>query len=369
MMVTMILFVRLFILSAAATLWVTVLPAQSADLTLFLQKRTAALHVKAVTSFDTSEFTVGADTGLIAKLEQIYDLIERRPEPAGTLATVSDFMDKQYRTVRGLIPFWKDDAPDQKAAASTEQAATLNRLLDEAGALLFDPIATELAIARRIDFVVTQDCLFYPFDALKFDGTPVFLKKSVAYRLGEGKGTPIKASASWRGLIIDDDQTDTEKGADAVATSFPGAFGFDASRVRAEDISGISSVDFILVSADGGVDGIRLKNMVLRPETLSRLKPELVYFDCNLYGLNQNFLNHFHQAGVAAYVAPIFSRQSGQASAETMIRFFRTMLNKETPCQALYLARKTLYDTYRLEGADDLVAMRSAFPFRIYRLN
>jgi hypothetical protein len=68
-------------------------------------------------------------------------------------------------------------------------------------------------------------------------------------------------------------------------------------------------------------------------------------------------------------VAPIFSRQTGEATAQTMIRFFRALLNGEPPSSAMSLARKTLYDFYVLEGGDALTAMRSAFPFRVYRLN
>ena len=360
---------RCFLLAAIGALIVIPATARAADLSLYLEKRGPAIHVRAVSAFDTSDYSIEPQAGMIQKLVQIYDLIERRPEDAGTLSKVGDFMGKQYRAVRGLIPFWKDTNEQQDAGASLPEIDTLDRLLSEAGALLFDPIDTQVAIASRIEFVVTQDCLFYPFDALHVSGVPLFLKKPVAYRLSQKKTTPPKASASWRGLIISDADEDPERGAAAVKSSFPGAFGFDAQNVRREDIEAISSVDFILVSADGGVNGFKMKHLELRPETLSRLKPELVYFDCNLYGLNLNFLNHFNQSGLSSYVAPIFSRQTGAASAQTMIRFFRTLLNGDRPSRALYLARKTLYDSYLLESGDKLVAMRSSFPFRVYQLN
>lgn len=360
---------RCLLLAAISTLVTIPAVVPAADLSLYLEKRGPALHVRAVSAFDTSEYSIDPQAGMIQKLAQIYDLIERRPEDAGTLGKVGDFMGKQYRAVRGLIPFWKDTNEKQAVASSLPDIETLDRLLGEAGALLFDPIDTQVAIASRIQFVVTEDCLFYPFDALHVSGVPLFLKKPVVYSFAQKKTAPPRATASWRGLIIADTDEDPEKGAAAVTSSFPGAFGFDAQNVRREDIEGISSVDFILVSADGGVNGFKMKHLVLRPETLSRLKPELVYFDCNLYGLNLNFLNHFNQSGVSNYVAPIFSRQTGAASAQTMIRFFRTLLNGDRPSRALYLARKTLYDSYLLESGDKLVAMRSSFPFRVYQLN
>lgn len=94
-----------------------------------------------------------------------------------------------------------------------------------------------------------------------------------------------------------------------------------------------------------------------------------MYVDCNLYGLNLTFLNHFSQSGIPIYVAPIFSRQAGDTSAQTMIRFFRALHNGESPSKALYLVRKTLYDSSILAKADKLAALRSAYPFRLYRLN
>jgi len=344
-------------------------PALAADLAIYIEKQGNTFNVRAVSVFDTSAFTIDPQAGIVQKMEQIYDLIERRPEEAGTLDQVGEFMDKQYRTVRALIPFWKDEKEKQETGAPSAEIETLNRLLAEAGGLLFDPIEPLMASASCIEFVVTEDCLFFPFDALHVSGVPMFLKKPVAYCLAQKKTTPPKASASWRGLIISDADADPEKGAESVTSIFPGAFGFDTQRVQREDIEGISSVDFILISADGGVNGFKMKHLELRPEMLSRLKPELVYFDCNLYGLNLNFLNHFDQSGVSTYVAPIFSRQTGDASAQTMIRFFRALLNGEHPSRAMSLARKTLYDFYVLAGEDGLTAMRSAFPFRVYRLN
>jgi hypothetical protein len=343
-------------------------PAGAADLTLFVEKHEAVFRVRAVSAFDTTEFSIDPQAGFVQKLGQIYDMIERRPEETGALGRVGDFMGKQYQTVRQWIPFWKDDQGDPEVKAK-QDVASLERLLDDAGALFFDPIETQVAIARHIEFIVTAECLFYPFDVLHVGGTPLFLKKPISYGFAPKEKTALRASASWRGLIIADAQTDPERGADAVAASFPGAFGFDAENVRSAEIDGISSADFILISAEGSVDGFNLQHLLLRPPALSRLRPELVYFDCNLYGLNLTFLNHFSQSGVPIYVAPIFSRQQGAASAQTMIRFFRALNNGDRPARALYLARKTIYDSVILTKADKLTALRSAFPFRLYWLN
>lgn len=341
----------------------------ASDLTVFIEKREAVFHIRAVSAFDTISFTIEPRAGFTEKMVQIYELIGVKQEETGTLGKVGDFMGEQVRTVRSLIPFWKDEDQTEQANGKSSEIDTLNRLLDESGALLFDPMEGQLAMAKSVVFVIDEESLFYPFDALHVGGDPMFLKKDVSYRLTKEKTATLKASASWRGLIVSDEDTDPEKGAETVLDHFPGAFGFDADSVQQKDIENISSVDFILISAEGGVDGLQMKHMVLRPQTLSRLAPQLVYLDCDLYGLNLNFINHFKQVGISAYVAPVFGRWTGTAAAQTMIRFFRAMLNGESPSRALYLARKTLYDASILDGEDLLAAMRIGFPFRLYQLN
>ena len=337
------------------------------DLTLFVEKQKAVFHIRAVGTYETAEYSIGPEAGFTQKLVQIYELIEHDPDKDGALDKVGGFMDQQYRAVRDLLPFWKNKKQTEEGQAPAPES--LEKLLAEAGALFFDPLESLLAVARHVEFVIAEDHLFYPLDALLVGDGPLFLKKKVSYRISKKKTTTSKATASWRGLIIADGKSDPKKGAEKVLALFPGAFGFEAEHIKREDIAGISSVDFILASAQGGVDGLQMKHLILRPQFLSGLQPELVYFDCDLYGLNLNFINHFNQAGVAVFVAPIFSRQAGEATAQTMIRFFRTLRNGESPSQALYLARKTLYDASVLEGENKLTALRKAFPFRVYHLN
>lgn len=343
--------------------------AVASDLTVFIEKREGVFHIQAVSVFDTVSFTIEPRAGFTEKMVQLYELIGAKHEKAGTLGKVGDFMGEQVRTVRSLLPFWKGEDQTSQANEASSEVDTLKRLLDETGALLFDPMEEQLAIAKSVAFVIDEESLFYPFDALHAGGDPLFLKKDVSYRFSKEKTATLKASAGWRGLIIANADTDPEKGAETVLDHFSGAFGFDADSVRQKDIENISAVDFILISAEGGVDGLQMKHLVLLPQTLSRLAPQLVYLDCDLYGLNLNFINHFKQVGIPAYVAPVFGRWTGKAAAETMIRFFRAMLNGENPSRALYLARKTLYDASILNGEDPLTAMRIAFPFRLYQLN
>ena len=359
--------VKIRIVSAAIAAVLFSSPVLAADLTFFVKKDKAVLHVRAVGAYDTAEYSIGPQAGFTQKLVQIYELIEHDPDKEGTLEKVGGFMDQQVRTVRDLFPFLKKD--DQTEEGEASQTGTLEQLLGEAGTLFYEPVEDLMAVARHVEFVVAEDLLFYPLDALHAGSDPLFLKKKVSYRISEKQTATAKANASWRGLIIADADSDPERAAEKVLRQFPGAFGFEAATVKREEIAGISSVDFILISAEGGVDGLQMKNLILRPQTLSGLRPELAYFDCDLYGLNLNFINHFNQSGVKAYVAPIFSRQTGEATAQTMIRFFRSLLNGESPTQALYLARKTLYDATVLAGEDKLTALRRAFPFRVYRLN
>lgn len=342
-------------------------PAAAMDLILNIDKQGDELHVRAVCPYDTVAFSIASDTAIVRKLEQIYDLIERRPDTSGTMDKVGDFFDQQIRTVRGLIPFWKDEAA--QAPEPDADAETLGRLLDEAGHLLFDPVASLVAAAGRIQFVVTESCLYYPFDAAYLAGVPLFLKKPVVFSLTEMPPNHLKASVDWRGTIISDPAADPADGAAAVAALFPRSAHHEAGKVDRRVLTGMPSVDFVLVSAAGGVDGIQLSQQVLRPDNIATLNPKLVYFDCDLYGINLSFIEPLRHAGVDTYVAPVCSRAQGETSAQTMIRFFRSLRLGETPSRAMLLARKTLFDASRLDGDNMQTALRAAFPFRVYQLN
>ncbi|BBO83735.1 hypothetical protein DSCO28_43010 [Desulfosarcina ovata subsp. sediminis] len=363
---------RRFFLLVATSLFVFLSPisfATATDLLLFVTKQGDTITVRAVSPFDTLEYTIDSEAGLIDKLEQIYDRIERRPEKTGTLDKVGAFFDQQYRSVREAIPFWKENSEEDRATDESTDQDALTPLLAAAGNLLLTPVAPLLAISSRVGFVVDEECLYYPFDALHVDGVPLFLKKPVFYALTEPSPTSVKASIGWRGLVVANAETDPQKGIDTVYGCFPESLRLDADTVRPETMVALQPVDFILVSADGGIDGLQLKHLVLKPNTLSALAPKLVYLDCNLYGINLNFIRQFHKSGVGVYVAPIFSRLNGSVSAQTMIRFFRALKNGDRPAQALLLARKTLYDSQRLDNENEVTALRSAFPFRVYQLN
>ena len=100
---------------------------------------------------------------------------------------------------------------------------TLKRLLDETGALLFRSHGGAACHRQKRCFVIDEESLFYPFDATACKRRSAVPEKDVSYRLSKGKTATLKASASWRGLIVDDEDTDPEKGAEAVSVFFPGA--------------------------------------------------------------------------------------------------------------------------------------------------
>jgi hypothetical protein len=208
-------------------------PVAAMDLVLHIDKQGNALHVQAKCPYDTIPFTIGEETAIVRKLMQICDLIEPLPEPSGTMDTVSHFFDQQLQTMRGWVPLWKDEK--SKPAEPAAGSETLSRLLDDAGHLLFDPIAPLMAAADRIRFVVTQSCLFYPFDVACLDGVPLFLKKPVLYSLAEMPPNPVKASSDWQGMIISDPDTDPAAGAAAVAALFPRSVYYDAARLEDQD--------------------------------------------------------------------------------------------------------------------------------------
>lgn len=342
-------------------------PASAMDLVLHIDKQGDDLQVRAVCPYDSVTFSIGSDTAIVSKLEQIYDLIERRPDTSGTIEKVGAFLDQQVETLRSLIPFWKDEVSQKPESAADPD--TLTHLLDETGHLLFDPVASMVAVAGRIQFVVSESCLYYPFDAAYLAGEPLFVKKPVVYSLTAMPPNSLRVSTEWQGMIISDPATDPAGGAAAVAAMFPRSIHREAGAVNGSLLKDMSSVDFVLVSAASGVDGIQLGQQLLRPGGIAALKPKLVYCDCDLYGINLSFIGPLRNAGVATYVAPVCSRVQGETAAQTMVRFFQSLRLGETPSRAMQLARKILYDSSRIESDDAQAALRAAYPFRVYQLN
>lgn len=360
------LFVTLFLFAPSSSF--------AENVIIHVKQTRNTLDIQAVFAGETRKYTIAEQDAIVQKLEKIYNLLggrqlDDRHQEEGTLDKVSRFVDGQLKTIKGLIPKWKDE-PEKKSVENADPTNDeIKSLLSEAGHSLYQPIESFIETASAVEFVVTEDCLPYPLDALFYQGTPLFLHKPVIYCFTRQKDMPLLVSKDWQGFMISDPGNDPEKGVLLVKGLFPNSRYFDGQDVRQEDLLQMERADFVLVSAKGGVEGLILPKIAIRSMSFSHMQPKLVYLDACQLGLRLDFLHSFRQAGALYYIAPILSNEVGDTSKKTMERFFRALHNGETPSYALFLTRKTLYDLYTYQDDEFSKVMWRAFPFRLYRLN
>ena len=242
-------------------------------------------------------------------------------------------------------------------------ARDIHTLLAEVGQELYSPIQAWIESASAIEFVLAEECLFYPLDALYYQGHPLFLDKPIAYSLHGHSDALLQVSNQWKGVLIADETSDPEQAVLSVKTLFPDSLYFDNLEVHPEDLQNITAADFVLISGHGGPDdGIDLEHIPIRPETLVHMAPKLVYLDSCQLGINRGFLHSLHRSGTLYYLAPILNNESGESSTKTIERFFGALSAGKSPANALFAARKTLYEHYTAQGNDFSQAMVRALP-------
>ncbi len=332
------------------------------------------LNIQAKFTNETKHYTIPEEIAVIKKLEIIYYLLEHQQRETQTLEQVSQFVKLQYKNIqRQYESIWgyiKQLSFNPKKEAVANHAPTSNEiksLLTEVGQSLYHPIQSFIEMASVIEFVITEKCLLYPFDATYYKGTPLFLHKPIIYSLKRQYDTPLKVSKDWKGFMISEPSTDPERAILLVKKMFPRSRYFDSHDVHTEELQQMELADFVLISANAGIQGMDLPNCIIRSNNLSHMQPKLVYLNSYQLGLRLDFIHSLHQAGTLYYIAPILSNEAGESSTKTMERFFRALLNGETPCYALYLARLTLYHEYAEQEFSRV--MWRTFPFRVYRLN
>lgn len=321
-------------------------PNSAEKLVIRVRQPGQTLEIQATFCGETHNYTLAEQQKIPAKMRTIYRLLNPAP-----------FL---WNVIYGFLTHLR------KAVGGPD----IHALLTEAGQALYSPVQAWIESAAAIEFVLAQDCLAYPLDALYLQGHPLFLHKPITYSLGGHAATLLQVSDQWKGVLLADKTSDPEQAVLGVKTLFPGSIYFDSLDVYPEDLQDIPAADFVLISGHGSPDdGIDLKHIPIRPETLVHMAPKLVYLDSCQLGINRGFLHSLQRSGVLYYLAPILSNESGESSTRTIERFFGALHAGESPATALFAARKSLYEHYTGEGDDFRVAMFRAFPFRVYRLN
>jgi len=306
---------------------------------------------------------------IVQKLKTIYYLLETKKSETGTMEDANRFLKQQFGALRGFLEQLQDESEKTSPKKQISMPAETELLLKKVGLSLFDPIDQFMEAATEIEFVISEDEMLFPLDALFYQGSPLFIHMPVKYTFSQKTDNYFAVSKSSNGCMISDPDTTPGKAVLRVKDYFPNSRHFNSQKTSYEDIQRLGTAEFLLISANGSPEGIELPHLAIRSWSLASLKPQLAYFCASKLGLGIDFMKAFQQAGTRYYIAPIFGYESDTASAKTTERFFRALSKGNSPSYAMYLTRKTLYDESLMQDDDFKWVMGQAFPFRVYRLN
>lgn len=343
-------------------------PGFAEKLTIDVAQVHNTLHIKASLDQESHAYTIDAQDMIVQKLNTIYYLLEPNENETGTVENANRFLKQQFKALRGLLQ-QQDESQQTSPQNQISVPNETKLLLETVGQALFNPIHASIETATEIEFVITEDEMLFPLDALFYQGSPLFLQKPVLYKFSKKTDAHVAVSAAWNGCMISDPTTAPGKAVLHVKEYFPNSRHFNSQEICSEDIEKLGSAKFLLISANGSPEGIELPHLAIRSWSLTSLKPELAYIDTGKLGLSIDFLKAFQQAGTHYYIAPIFDDKFDNVAALTVERFFRTLSKGNSPSYAMYLTRKTIFDECLLKDNDFKWVMCQAFPFRVYQLN
>ena len=249
-------------------------------------------------------------------------------------------------------------------------ASAMRSELTSLGASVYGPLKSWLASCDEVQYVVPTELLDCPLDLLMHDGRFLFLKRPVSFAFAPMPLEHFTFSPRWRAVIVSDPSADPQNGCAFLkhmlpASSYCKADDLDLNEVREHP-------DILLISAHGDIhfddsDSIGLCDDDVKPRTLARIAPRLVYLDSCQLGVSRRFVQAFLRAGTEYYLAPITSNEAGDSSTKTIRWFFERLRVGDTPTQALFAARLRLFKTYEKTQPLPRLLWKS-YPFRVYRL-
>lgn len=250
------------------------------------------------------------------------------------------------------------------------------QMIDELGEKLLNPFKILIQSADEVVFVLPANLLELPIDLLSHEGQPLFLQKTVSYRIASTQThfneQESQSFSLQSAFLVSDVTADPDQAVKNLAEKFANVAYHDVTEVNSEFVREQNEFDLLLMSVHGHInntsnDHVGLWNSRALAGDFSSIMPKLAYFDSCRLGVSSSFINMFTRVGSLYFVAPILSNEAGNSSTKTIELFFAYLRQGQRPELALFNTRKELWNIY----GDEAFAYRvwRAFPFRIYRLN
>jgi hypothetical protein len=256
--------------------------------------------------------------------------------------------------------------------------AAADSLIEKLSQELLRPLAGKIGEASCVAFQIRPGQMHFALDLLSVNGAPLFTQKPVGYSFKSGVDFSQQVvNRGSKGLIVRDPDTDPQDGAKMAHGFFPESKLLFMKQTNLRVFSG-GKFDFILISGHGGVtmpwdasddsddDSIGFNDDELTADVLGKARYKLVYLDSCQLGMSHDFLEASRDAGAKYFLAPIISNEAGNSSTKTIKYFFGALRDGQTPIDALFTARKKLYNEFKGKPREKLLYY--AFPFRIYGL-
>jgi hypothetical protein len=252
---------------------------------------------------------------------------------------------------------------------NSDELDTINRGLSD---VLIVPIQATIDRYTELVVVLQGVSLETPFDLLSYRGRPLFLQRSISYRIGPTRNAAVVLDKRWSAFVVSDVSADPERACRSVTDVLEAVEYRDVHEVTVASLRREAPRDILVLSVHGVVgnnneDHLKLGKETVLPSDFESLRPRLVYFDSCRLGVSHAFLNRFRDLGTRYYIAPILSNEAGESSTHTLRMFFEQMGRGETPEAAMFITRKNLAERYKRDN--DVTRWWRAFPFRVYRLN
>jgi len=320
-----------------------------------------SLCIKASINDAKQVFTIPEQIDVITKMKTIYSMFEYRQTDIQHL----EFSRRNPFKMTGKL----DHRDNSEPYMPENQNDDIHMLLKNLGHEIYGPIRDLVEKALEIEFIISKECIYFPFDALYFNGKQLFLQKPILYNLNGLQNSQININKNWKGFMVSEMTADPDRGVLLIKKILPESQYFDSSEVYLKDFNKARDIDFIIISTHGGVKSMYLDHITVFPKHLAVMEPKLVYLDSCTLGVSYDFLYCLQKEGIQYFLGPILSNEDGNSSTITMKGFFTALLRGEKPSQALFSTRKALYNRFKLQKNSFSMLMFRAFTFRIYRLN
>lgn len=254
----------------------------------------------------------------------------------------------------------------------------MDGLIEKLGVELLGPLAGKINGAACVVFQIQPAQMHFALDLLTVNAAPLFTQKPVGYSFKSNADFSQQVVQSGgKGLIVRDPDTDPQDGAKMAHGYFPESKLLFMKQTGLRVFSG-ARYDFILISGHGAVtmpwdasddaddDSIGFNDDELTAEILGKARHKLVYLDSCQLGMSRDFIEAARDAGAKYYLAPIVSNEAGNSSTKTIKYFFGALRDGQPPIDALFTARKKLYNEFKGKPREKLLYY--AFPFRVYGL-